>query len=360
MIDKKINLIFTRDFDQWVQELCRMSLVVDVPKIWGKGLSDQIVHFDGVTFYWYRYSSDMETIKSFLINKSLDDKIFSKAKQDFFLKNVKDLKKEISLPIKKITNNKKHLNKITDLFKKIYPYYPLGIFIAGPWREDFLKIHGKNGQKVLKLLLHSREQSEGLLKMTGLHLRAWLGPLLTEHGFLSEYTRLMTVKEIKNFIENKKLPSLGVFTKRTQGYIYIKNKIITTDSFNKFLSAHHLIVGNTTVVDNTKILSGTVACRGKLVRGQVKKIFNSFEINNFKPGDILVTPMTSPEYISAMKTAKAIITDEGGLTCHAAIVSRELGIPCIIGTKIATKMFSDGDNVEVDAICGIIKLVNNN
>lgn len=358
MDNKKINLIFTRDFDQWVQELCRNVLVVDVQKIWGKGLSDQIVHFDGVTSYWYRYPQDMDNIKNILINKSLNNKIFSKEKQDVFLKNVKDLKKEINLPISRIKNHKKHLNKITSLFKKIYPYYPLGIFIAGPWRDDFLKIHGKNGQKVLKILIHSREQSEGLLKMVGLHLRAWIGPRIQEFGYLPEYIRLMTVKEIKNFIDNKKLPSIKILKKRALGYVYIKNKIVGIGNFNKFLSACHLSVGNAVPTDDSNVLSGTVACRGKIVRGQIKKIFNSFEVSNFKVGEILVTPMTSPEYLPIMKKAKAIITDEGGLTCHAAITSRELGLPCIIGTKNATKIFKDGDIVEVDANKGIVRKIN--
>lgn len=67
--------------------------------------------------------------------------------------------------------------------------------------------------------------------------------------------------------------------------------------------------------------------------------------------------MTRPELMPAVKKAKAIITDEGGLTCHAAIVSRELGVPCIIGTKIATKILKDGNLVEVDANKGIIRKI---
>ncbi len=63
--------------------------------------------------------------------------------------------------------------------------------------------------------------------------------------------------------------------------------------------------------------------------------------------------MTDPDFLPAMKKASAIITDEGGITCHAAIVSRELKIPCIIGTRIATKVLKDGDLVEVDANKGI-------
>lgn len=69
------------------------------------------------------------------------------------------------------------------------------------------------------------------------------------------------------------------------------------------------------------------------------------------------TSMTRPEFVPLMKKAAAIITDEGGITCHAAIVSRELNIPCIIGTRIATKVLKDGDYIEVDADNGIVKIL---
>ena len=69
--------------------------------------------------------------------------------------------------------------------------------------------------------------------------------------------------------------------------------------------------------------------------------------------------MTRPDYAIILNKATAIITDEGGLTCHASIVSRELGIPCIIGTTIATKVLKDGDLVEVDATEGMVRKIKN-
>ena len=76
-------------------------------------------------------------------------------------------------------------------------------------------------------------------------------------------------------------------------------------------------------------------------------------------GDILVCGMTSPDYVPAMKRAGAIVTDEGGLLCHAAIISRELGKPCVIATKNATLILMTGDQVEVDADKGIVKILKN-
>ena len=78
---------------------------------------------------------------------------------------------------------------------------------------------------------------------------------------------------------------------------------------------------------------------------------------DLEEGDILIANSTTPNYIPIMAKASAFLTDEGGITSHAAIVSRELGIPCIIGTKVATKVFKDGDLVEVDANEGVVRKV---
>jgi phosphohistidine swiveling domain-containing protein len=82
----------------------------------------------------------------------------------------------------------------------------------------------------------------------------------------------------------------------------------------------------------------------------------SREVSRFKEGEVLVTGSTIPQMIVACRKAGAIITEEGGITSHAAIVSRELNKPCIIATKIATQVLKDGDFVEVDANGGIVKI----
>lgn len=101
---------------------------------------------------------------------------------------------------------------------------------------------------------------------------------------------------------------------------------------------------------------GLSASSGK-VRGIVKIVTSAHEINKVNRGDILVAVMTRPDYIVGMKKAAAIITNEGGVTCHAAIVARELGIPCVIGTKIATEVLSDGDLVDVNGNHGVVTII---
>ena len=103
-------------------------------------------------------------------------------------------------------------------------------------------------------------------------------------------------------------------------------------------------------------VKGTIGSKG-YAKGKARIVRNDSATKEFKQGEILITGMTTPDFVPMMKKAAAIITDEGGITCHAAIVARELKIPCIIGTFSATKVFKDGELIEVDANKGVVRKV---
>ena len=109
-----------------------------------------------------------------------------------------------------------------------------------------------------------------------------------------------------------------------------------------------------TVMTERKILVKGLPSSPGIGAGIIHLIPSSEHVNEFQSGEILVTEMTAPDWVPAMKKAKAIVTDAGGMTCHAAIVSRELGIPCITGTKNATKVLASGMEVTVDAKSGVV------
>lgn len=106
-------------------------------------------------------------------------------------------------------------------------------------------------------------------------------------------------------------------------------------------------------------IKGTIAQRG-FVQGKARIILNQSQFKEFKEGDVLITSMTRPEFVPLMKKAKAIITDEGGLTCHATIISRELKKPCIVGTKNASRLIKNDDLIQIDANNGTITILNKN
>ncbi len=141
---------------------------------------------------------------------------------------------------------------------------------------------------------------------------------------------------------------------RSKGYILIKKG----KNIKVKIKKNKSITRITALFDKDKegLIKGIPAFIGK-VRGKAKLVRNNNDLRKIKRGDIMVAVFTRPHYLSAMKIAKAIITDEGGITSHAAIVAREFKIPCIVGTKVATKVLQDGDLVEVDAKKGEIRKI---
>ena len=105
--------------------------------------------------------------------------------------------------------------------------------------------------------------------------------------------------------------------------------------------------------EKKRLLRGLPASPG-MVAGKAHVILDVKDISKFQNGEVLVTEMTSPDWAPAMRKALAIVTDSGGITCHAAIVSRELGIPCVVGTNNATAMIKNGQLITVDATHGIV------
>lgn len=103
-------------------------------------------------------------------------------------------------------------------------------------------------------------------------------------------------------------------------------------------------------------LEGTCACPGK-AKGTARIVNTTEDMSKMKKGNIMVSINTYPALVPAMKKAAAIVTQDGGITCHAAIVSRELQTPCVVGCKIATAVLKDGDMVEVDADRGVVKIL---
>ena len=103
---------------------------------------------------------------------------------------------------------------------------------------------------------------------------------------------------------------------------------------------------------NSKVLVTGLSVGDKIGKGRVNIIKDVHHIDQFKPGDVLVTEMTDPDWEPIMKIASAIVTNRGGRTCHAAIVSRELGVPCIVGTSNATEVLKNGQEVTVSCAEG--------
>lgn len=149
--------------------------------------------------------------------------------------------------------------------------------------------------------------------------------------------------------ELKKRISRSVFHWHSNGEtIYVNNE---ADAIKK--EYKKIIVG---VTDDLKELRGSPASSG-IAKGKASVVFDVSQFAKVKDGDILVAVMTRPEYLPVMHLAAAFVTDEGGITSHAAIIAREMKKPCVIGTRIGSKVIKDGDLLEVDANIGVVKII---
>ncbi len=176
------------------------------------------------------------------------------------------------------------------------------------------------------------------------------------HGYDKKDLFNFSTDEITNMMKSGNVLSVGE-RKNAFGYLFGPDR----EKVYSEKEAIHLweVYNKNNVSKDIREIKGIIVSKGvkSKISGKVKILLDPYEISTFNDGDILVCPMTSPEYVFAMKKAGAIITDNGGLTSHAAIVSRELGKPCIAGTKIATQVLHDGDLVEVDADKGVVRII---
>lgn len=256
-------------------------------------------------------------------------------------KDCDDLAKEIKSLCKKAKfNDIKKLRTI--IIEKVWPIITISV-VLGLYSDEF------GVKKLEKLGVELRKKSDTLLYKAG-----WKLWELAKEKFskIENYIDYLSFKEVTS----GKIPSIKELEKRRQGYIYFNGRLYVGKSLEQFIKENNIKLIDETGEFKDNNIKGTIAMTGK-VTGRVKLVFEIPQLENVKQGDILVTSMTVPDFLPAMKRAAAFVTDEGGITCHAAIVAREMKKPCIIGTKYATKILKDNDLVEVDANTGIVKII---
>jgi len=278
--------------------------------------------------YFYARTSFYETV-------SLNEGNLVKLIKDTIENNsIDSLREEYT----KLANGMKHLKEKQKLHKKL--------FTSTKEEKDYLWYF---------TIMHSWQDERKVSMMTHFnYFENILQEVSKRTGIEYDSIALMTLEEVEDLILEKKI-DVKEIEKRKEGvfYIYKKDKVL------RFYGeeAKELVNSIPSSVDSKEILKGAIASKGHTstkIRGKVRIVHNPAK-DIFNEGEVLVTTMTRPEFVPIMQKALAIVTDEGGLTSHAAIVSRELGIPCIIGTKVATQILVNGDLVEVDVENGIVK-----
>lgn len=222
-------------------------------------------------------------------------------------------------------------------------------------KKDESKVEGNvNGAliELLDLMGFIRFRCAEASGISTYNLSKYLIKIAKDNGMIYSDIVEHTMDEIK---EGKISKNTVEKRKKNTGFIFDKEKrILSDEEIEKYMKWLLKDGGK-----EFKEIKGTIACKGK-ASGRVKLVRSKEEMKGFKKGMVLVAYETTPDIIIIMKQASAIVTDFGGLTSHAAIISREFNIPCIVGTQNATNILKNGDLVEVNAHKGIIRILKRN
>ena len=205
--------------------------------------------------------------------------------------------------------------------------------------------------KTLGLLINMKDERKKQMLLLVSLMDLNLNKISSETGIQVERLRWFSHKEVEKIRKNKKYDRDYSNNKWRAFFVANDEEIDLSEELISEIKkvAQHKI-------EDGILIKGGVANKGK-IKGRARIITGSGDAKEMKSGEILVASMTRPDFVIAIKRAAAIVTDEGGVACHAAIIAREMNKPCIIGTKIATKVIKNGDLIEVDANLGVVRII---
>jgi phosphohistidine swiveling domain-containing protein len=215
----------------------------------------------------------------------------------------------------------------------------------------------------LAILIASRDWAKGYFTRILLHYTKLLDEIARRLDVTRDDLLYYSYQEIEEALKNNQAIAPEEITSRKQdGFvIVIKHGELS------------LVTGKENVADtiqdeginepfenliNIKEFKGIAASKGRII-AKARVLEDASRIEELEEGEILVTYMTTIEFIPAFRKAGGVITDEGGLSCHAAIISREFKLPCVVGTKVATRVIQTGNLIELDASQGIVRILAN-
>lgn len=292
-----------------------------------------------------------EKVKYFLKNNPSQEKLFNQAQQLFI-----HSKQELTEATKYIPTQPEKFLRIIPLKYKDY-ITSIGIYNCF-WRYigDNASQKGISPERIQKIS-QERDQVASFYPTVEEWIKTGIEEVGKKEGFEGDLLRYLTFKEMEEYIKNKNISPQKFLelSQRRERYFYLliedgKEIVSTNSELIKEIEENFFKINK-----EVEIIIGNTAHPGKVI-GRVFSLENS-NPNNVYEDCILVASMTHPNHTSLIGKSKAIITDEGGILCHAAIIAREMNIPCIVGTKFATKILKEGDVVEVDATNGTVKIL---
>lgn len=317
----------------------------------GIGLPSIFYYNDGTGFHLFRKMEDQKALDVFLRRRLASDPAWVRHAMQ---QHIKEMNYFYSFVNKKLVLDKLGRAEVLDLIQrclnlvsKVFSFYFLTYHICNneSKRKEFANM--------MDVVDKARIVSEGYYDRADDFIRRLLrGRVSSRH---LQFYNLLTVWEIKKILSSRVVDWQKISKRAGVEYILTHGRIIFgREKVRAYFKSHNYYYPNFLVKENISELKGQPVVKGHVV-GKARVVINKQGLSSIKKGEVLITPMTSPDFVPYFKKFAAVVTDYGGYLCHAAIAAREFKVPCIVGTKIATQIFKDGDRVEVDAEKGIVR-----
>lgn len=341
-ISSVFNKIISKDFSQFFG---------------GSSLADILIVIRDGDFYHFQVEEDVLKLGKSFLKRILDNNLNLDSLYNKFDAEVYKLEK--------IYNQKDLSLEIIERFFELYSNL-IKVAYAAAYSLDVIEVLPENKRQECKLWIEkSRIRGEAIYKFGEMEFIPKITSYLSKNYFPKyspENLSYLFSNELINWIKKElPLPSKKILTERKK-YFYArfipfdKMESFVGDEAKKIVSKKELFSEIDKKIEGINEFKGQIAYNG-FVKGIVRIIKKREDMRKFNDGEIIVSQMTDPSYLPIMKRAIAFVTDEGGTLCHAAIVARELKKPCIIGTKIATNALKDGDEIEVNANEGTVRII---
>jgi phosphohistidine swiveling domain-containing protein len=352
----------------------------------------RLFHFEGVTFFmndiWMAFYKKLDAMITainddcymWLPKDSLDaqldegEKFFANNKQfeSYYNAHVKYLKSHRSTFVSEVkgkeTLTRRNVRKFLDLCRLSLSFFYRTEFFFTDKAYQLSKTDPTIKKNLMRNYALKEKSRVEIFNRTAFGDNSYYNQLFRklskQFGLAESDLNQYSVDKIYKLFDGQKLTHEIVEDRKVARIVVAKQTVIKIYAGSQVKDDIWALLKKTgeTTLRDLDVLRGVPASGGKVV-GRVKIIVSNpatfdllnVEIAKMKKGDILVAETTSPEFLPACKKASAILTNQGGLLSHAAVISREFGIPCVVGLRHATRVLKDGDRVEVDATKGLVK-----
>ncbi len=347
---EKLVKPFTRDLSlsliQWWTKIQKENY----EKALGVGYHDNPVVSNGLVAECFFFERDLTAIKKAFAEKLAKDEDLYLRQRNVFLQTVREARQVRKEAVKELDS--KHIGLYKNLLSRLFPMYRYANILPALWADDLRKELGREkAEKTIKAAFEDRIEAEGAVEDIEAALRTACEKNLKKIGKPPKWAKFLSQEDVEKLVSGGEI-NWNEVEARSRGYVYCRKKIYANEKYAEVFKKNNYYYEEEKAGG---ILKGSVAFDGGVIEGVVRKVF--VPGTDFKKGEILVMIMTGPDFVDLMKKAGAVVTDEGGITCHASIVSRELKVPCVVGTRFATKVLKDGDKVKVDTKTGIVEKI---